>query len=127
MPSKIMKWIWVGLVFLMACAQPLEPVIAPAVTVVFDGCESANEIGEQCKEDCECLKPGICLDGICSLTKQEDGQLCVDNKQCLSGYCTENNVCGGPDGPTGGFDCDRVCRDDYPSLERKCYTVCKHR
>ncbi len=118
-----MKWT-VGVLFLLiACAQVPAPVIAPTAQVVF-GCEASKTIGEGCSQTCECLKPGECLKGICSLTKLEDGKPCVENKQCLSGYCTEGGACGGPDGPKAVFDCEYKCRDKYDGSDR-CYTLCK--
>ena len=116
------------LLLLFACAQaPLEPVIAPPIVTVFTHCDAVRVVGEGCTDTCECLRPGSCLNGICSLTKLPDGGLCVQNKQCSSGYCTESGRCGGPDGPKVNYDCDKVCRTDYTGKNYDCHTVCKYR
>jgi len=123
-----MKWIiGVALLFLIACAQTPEPVYAPPTQVVMAGCEATQSIGERCASTCECLRPGECMNNICSLTKLDIGKPCVENKQCLSGYCTETKTCGGPDGPKTNYDCEKQCRDaNYDGVE-ECYTVCKYR
>ncbi len=118
-----MNWIWgIMLAFLIACSQAPEPTVAPTSYVVFSGCEATQSIGEKCTQNCDCLKPADCIKGTCSLTKQKDGELCVDNKQCISGYCTETGRCGGPDAETAIYKCKRECR---PHDDEDCYTVCR--
>jgi hypothetical protein len=123
-----MKWVLIGLlVLLAACAQAPEPVFAPPTTVTLAICDATQEIGERCSQTCECLRPGQCINKICSLVGLQDGQPCVENKQCLSGYCTESGSCSRPDGATGVYACEKTCRDKYTGQPGECYTVCKYR
>src|SRR5574341_164083 len=120
-------YVWVALVFLIACAQAPEQVFAPTAQITFDGCKPAQSIGEKCGQTCECLKPGECINNICSLTGQQDGSPCVENKQCLSGYCAESGICGRQDELKISYDCEKTCRDRYDRPADQCYTICKHR
>ena len=119
-----MKFYILGALLLIACTQAQQE-IAPAIVLIDDGCHATQSIGESCTQNCECLKPGICLNGICSLVNLEDGQPCVANRQCLGGYC-ENNVCGAPEN-TAYYECDKICKDNYNDEPKDCSTVCRSR
>ena len=69
--------------------------------LAIEKCASSFGVGEGCRMDCECLEPGTCIEGICSVKGLSDGELCHSNKQCLRGYCTESGRCGGPSAPIG--------------------------
>ncbi len=122
-----MRWVVLTLLILAACAQAPEPVFAPPTKVTMAVCEATQTVGERCSQTCECLRPAECINKICSLVGQQEGAPCVENKQCLSGYCTESGQCGGPDGPKASFDCEKTCRDRYTGAPGECYTVCKYR
>jgi len=116
----------IALLVLVACTQAPEVQTSPVLVtaqVVFDSCE--REIGESCDERCTCLKPGKCLNGICSLTRLSDGKPCVQNSQCSSGHCV-SNLCGYIDEQTATYACKYVCRENY-GYDENCYTQCQHR
>ncbi|MEM3154891.1 MAG: hypothetical protein QW165_05000 [Candidatus Woesearchaeota archaeon] len=123
-----MKWALFGaLLMLVACSQAPEPVLARPVQITMAICEATQSVGERCRQSCECLRPAVCISKVCTLAGQPDGALCVENKQCLSGYCTESGSCSRPDGATGVFACEKTCRDRYTGERGECYTVCKYR
>ncbi len=119
-----MKWLVTGLLVLIACTQ-VQPEIAPAIIIIDEGCQATKSIGESCDESCDCLKPGKCLDGICSLVNLEDEQPCFANQQCISGTCT-NNFCGAIDSKAV-YECDRICKENYNGERDDCSTVCRSR
>ncbi len=124
-----MKWISLVLFFLVACAsQNLEPVVAPVSQVIYESpeCSGTKFVGEGCWKNCDCKVPSECIRNVCQLVKQEDGSLCIDSKQCLSGYCKDDGRCGGPDGPSGIYRCKRECKSDVDGSTKPCYTVCRY-
>lgn len=120
-----MKYIPLILLFLAACVQHApEPVIASAVSVVYDnGCLN-REVGEGCLDNCDCKVPSQCILNTCQLVKQDDGSLCRFDRQCTSGHCSDFGKCELA-GSTAVYDCRRECKTDYDGSYQPCYTVCK--
>lgn len=113
---------------LAACsAQEQLPVVATETVVVAGGCDGARGPSESCATDCDCARPLSCLNGACRATKLQEGDLCSENAQCASRYCTESGRCGGPDGPNLSYSCEKECKDRWTGEPLPCNTVCRER
>jgi len=118
-----MKWQILGLLFLIACAKVPETVTTAVAAEIVLECKAVKSIGEGCIENCDCLKPGKCISGICSLTNLEEGKPCFNGRQCMTSYCV-SNVCGVPEELTTGYGCEYDCTDRYDGSPR-CQTICR--
>ncbi|PIN75104.1 hypothetical protein COV18_05110 [Candidatus Woesearchaeota archaeon CG10_big_fil_rev_8_21_14_0_10_37_12] len=101
--------------------EPTKPVQQTAQATV---CTPSRSIGEACKQDCNCLEPSNCVNGVCRLTYLRKGEQCVENEQCLTNYCTNDYKCGVISGETKTVHCKRQCSDYYDRSER-CFTMCE--